>query len=438
MRYAILYCLFWGLSSFLMGQNTPVSANVLTAESDSLIINVDTTTVFFRNASSKVTDSFSESLQGIVQTALFQCDSIQLFGHTDNVGDSIYNMELSKRRALAVRDVLLKGGIAENRIVIYALGEKKPMANNEFPQGRALNRRVFLKVFTSEALMSDGIRVAPMPFRPEVDPEIGDTAIYSMTRRDELMDSLSIPPGASVVEGPLPKIKYQSSLSFKSVQKYLTSSNGSTVMVNYDYNSGKSRPKSILFKAVGSSFFYDIPLEITDTSGVLGVPVGFSTILGEGEVELVAVLTNEEGVLSQPDTSYVEVVRVGTGNLQVSLSWTNDTDQDLYIVGPDGNTINYINPYGAGGGRLDRDDTDGIGPENIYWNKDAPDGTYQVKVHDYTVTFRPNEVVVTLIGPGINRQYFLSTANGEFTEVVTFEKVGNRLIIEKEPAKARR
>jgi type IX secretion system PorP/SprF family membrane protein len=67
---------------------------------------------------------------------------ISLQGHTDAQGPENYNVMLSKNRVSAVRDFLLSNGINANRIVIEALGEKVPIADNSSKEGRKLNRRV--------------------------------------------------------------------------------------------------------------------------------------------------------------------------------------------------------------------------------------------------------------------------------------------------------
>ena len=67
-------------------------------------------------------------------------------GHTDNVGTEAYNLGLSKRRAAAVRDYLVSGGIAADRIKVEGFGESKPVASNDTADGRAQNRRVELRV----------------------------------------------------------------------------------------------------------------------------------------------------------------------------------------------------------------------------------------------------------------------------------------------------
>ncbi len=66
---------------------------------------------------------------------------IELRGHTDNVGDDAKNMDLSQKRATAVKEYLIKQGIQAARIQAVGFGEEKPVATNDTPSGRALNRR---------------------------------------------------------------------------------------------------------------------------------------------------------------------------------------------------------------------------------------------------------------------------------------------------------
>jgi sodium-type flagellar protein MotY len=67
---------------------------------------------------------------------------VLLEGRTDNVGFRRYNEALSKKRTNAVRDYLLKKGVAKSKITLTSKGEKQPLASNQTPQGRALNRSV--------------------------------------------------------------------------------------------------------------------------------------------------------------------------------------------------------------------------------------------------------------------------------------------------------
>ena len=63
-------------------------------------------------------------------------------GHTDNVGSSAYNIDLSLRRANAVAKVLKEKGIDESRIVTKGYGELYPVTENRSASGKQQNRRV--------------------------------------------------------------------------------------------------------------------------------------------------------------------------------------------------------------------------------------------------------------------------------------------------------
>ncbi len=67
-----------------------------------------------------------------------------LKGHTDNYGTDEYNMDLSLRRANAVKAYLVKQDLAPDRLTCKAFGESSPIATNETKEGRSLNRRVEL------------------------------------------------------------------------------------------------------------------------------------------------------------------------------------------------------------------------------------------------------------------------------------------------------
>lgn len=77
---------------------------------------------------------------------------ILLQGHTDAKGSAVYNLKLAAKRAAAVRNHLVKHGIAPDRVEVEVYGEAKPAARNVFqdgsdaPDGRYLNRRVEILV----------------------------------------------------------------------------------------------------------------------------------------------------------------------------------------------------------------------------------------------------------------------------------------------------
>ncbi len=68
---------------------------------------------------------------------------LQIEGHTDSVGNAAANMDLSKRRAEAVKSVLVSQfSVEAERLTTAGLGATKPIDSNDTPQGRAQNRRV--------------------------------------------------------------------------------------------------------------------------------------------------------------------------------------------------------------------------------------------------------------------------------------------------------
>ncbi len=71
---------------------------------------------------------------------------IEVIGHTDIMGSAEYNVGLSKRRAEAVLEYLKSKGISADRLSIRYLGSSTPVANNDDPEGRALNRRVEFEI----------------------------------------------------------------------------------------------------------------------------------------------------------------------------------------------------------------------------------------------------------------------------------------------------
>lgn len=72
--------------------------------------------------------------------------ALEVEGHTDSVGSDEYNMNLSERRANAVRDYLVQQGVNPSTIQARGLGESSPMASNDNAAGRQQNRRVELIV----------------------------------------------------------------------------------------------------------------------------------------------------------------------------------------------------------------------------------------------------------------------------------------------------
>ena len=67
---------------------------------------------------------------------------IEIQGHTDNMGPESYNQMLSEKRALAVKEYMVRNGIESERLKAVGFGATQNVASNESDAGRALNRRI--------------------------------------------------------------------------------------------------------------------------------------------------------------------------------------------------------------------------------------------------------------------------------------------------------
>jgi len=89
------------------------------------------------------------TLKGIADVLKENPDvKVKIVGHTDSDGADATNLDLSKRRGASVKDALVKTfGIEASRLESDGLGETKPIAPNDTPVNKALNRRVeFIKL----------------------------------------------------------------------------------------------------------------------------------------------------------------------------------------------------------------------------------------------------------------------------------------------------
>ncbi len=77
-----------------------------------------------------------------------EAHKIVISGHTDNIGEGVTNLELSKQRAIACAEYLKSKGIDENRITAAGFGESQPIGSNLTEEGRAKNRRVEFMFYT--------------------------------------------------------------------------------------------------------------------------------------------------------------------------------------------------------------------------------------------------------------------------------------------------
>ena len=82
--------------------------------------------------------------------------SIEIAGHTDNIGTRSYNKSLSQARAQAIVNFLIQEGVNIERVIAKGYGESDPIASNDDEKdGRELNRRVEMRVLNTPVPVAD-------------------------------------------------------------------------------------------------------------------------------------------------------------------------------------------------------------------------------------------------------------------------------------------
>lgn len=130
-------------------------------------------------------DAGSEKILGRAVDALNNARSVdvRIKGHTDSIGSEAYNVKLSERRANAVRDYLVRQGIAGGRMTTEGKGESQPVAPNTTDEGRYQNRRVEFHVVGSGHMSSTDR--TPTPRQSTRHYEDNDQSIESWRRLDQ-------------------------------------------------------------------------------------------------------------------------------------------------------------------------------------------------------------------------------------------------------------
>ncbi len=104
--------------------------------------------VLFDSDSAELDSTARNILQDVGRVLISRPGDVEIRGHADATASESYNEELSQRRAEAVRTYLLENfpQLESDRFRLQAFGESMPVAENETPEGRRLNRRVVIMV----------------------------------------------------------------------------------------------------------------------------------------------------------------------------------------------------------------------------------------------------------------------------------------------------
>ena len=99
--------------------------------------------ITFETGSAAVRESPQADLRALAGNLnQFPDTTVDIFGHTDNVGAAGFNQQLSAERAISVQNVLANAGVSAERMRAIGRGEDEPKTTNLTEEGRAQNRRV--------------------------------------------------------------------------------------------------------------------------------------------------------------------------------------------------------------------------------------------------------------------------------------------------------
>ncbi len=107
---------------------------------------VDLYGLYFDFGSDKITPESLSAIEQIVDyLKKHPTIKVQIEGHTDNIGSDNSNKILSEKRAIAVKNEIVKKGINAERLSTKGFGSKEPISSNNTDVGRAQNRRVTIR-----------------------------------------------------------------------------------------------------------------------------------------------------------------------------------------------------------------------------------------------------------------------------------------------------
>lgn len=114
----------------------------VTRSGDNIILNMPGN-ITFKTDSANVTSSFYPVLDSVALVINeFDKTYVDVTGHTDSTGAADYNQGLSEQRAESVAAYLRSRQVLPSRLLVRGMGETQPIASNDTPEGRSLNRRV--------------------------------------------------------------------------------------------------------------------------------------------------------------------------------------------------------------------------------------------------------------------------------------------------------
>lgn len=178
-----------------------------------------------------------------------------------------------------------------------------------------------------------------------------------------------------------------------------------------------SAPVAVVYVSIGAAgSYWELRLPSPQTRVVL--VLSFAATLPSSFFDCVYGAGTASGAISVPVVVPTQSRTVGSGDVQVSLSWNTASDVDLHVVDPRGEEIYYGHRGSASGGVLDLDSNaacaiDGVQNENITWPSGrAPAGSYTVRVDYWSSCGVPRTDYVVRVTNGSASQIFQGQLTG--------------------------
>ncbi|MCI4667853.1 MAG: OmpA family protein [Bacteroidia bacterium] len=134
-------------------------------------------TVFFRFDSHELQEADKILLDSLGSTMLkYPTYFIEVFGHTDSIGSTAYNLELSEKRAREVALYLREKGVALDRISYEGMGTTQPVGSNLSFDGRVKNRRSDISAIYTTEVFEPVVEVDSSELEPEEEVVVIDPA----------------------------------------------------------------------------------------------------------------------------------------------------------------------------------------------------------------------------------------------------------------------
>jgi hypothetical protein len=174
---------------------------------------------------------------------------------------------------------------------------------------------------------------------------------------------------------------------------------------------------TVVVTVPGVSDYWELTLPASTTSAQLLVVFAQDIPKNVFDMRLGGSIAGAYGAQQQNTLS---VISVGTGDVQINITWDSKADVDLHVMDPTGQEIFWANRSSTSGGQLDLDSnagcaSDGPRAENIFWASGliAPHGDFYIRVDDWSnCGATQTDYVVTVHAKGKPPQVFSGVFTG--------------------------